>query len=85
MGTAMAVRAVAKHFGIEDLYDFFPEDEPDHEPVLLDLKGKNHGQIAAVFQYNYPIFTDDFRFRMEPSKFEKLRSEYQYRREVYVE
>ena len=85
MGTAMAVRAVARHFGIEDLYDFFPEDEPDHEPVLLDLKGKNHGQIAAVFQYNYPIFTDDFRFRMEPSKFEKLRSEYQYRREVYVE
>ena len=85
MGTAMAVRAVARHFGIEELYDFFPEDEPDHEPVLLDLKGKNHGQIAAVFQYNYPIFTDDFRFRMEPAKFEKLRSEYQYRREVYVE
>ena len=85
MGTAMAVRAVARYFGIEDLYDFFPEDEPDHEPVLLDLKGKNHGQIAAVFQYNYPIFTDDFRFRMEPGKFEKLRSEYQYRREVYVE
>jgi erythronate-4-phosphate dehydrogenase len=85
MGTAMAVRAVAHHFGIEPLCDFFPADEPDHEPVLLDLKGKNHGQIAAVFQYNYPIFTDDFRFRMEPEKFEKLRSEYQYRREVYVE
>lgn len=84
-GTAMSVRAVARHFGIEALYDFFPEDEPDHEPVLLDLTGKNHGQIAAVFQYNYPIFTDDFRFRMEPQKFEKLRSEYQYRREVYVE
>ena len=84
MGTAMAVRAVARHFGIEALYDFFPEDEPDHEPVLLDLHGKNHGQIAAVFQYNYPIFTDDFRFRMEPGKFDKLRSEYQYRREVYV-
>ena len=85
MGTAMAVRAVAHHFGIEALYEFFPADEPDHEPVLLDLHGKNHGQIAAVFQYNYPIFTDDFRFRMEPDKFEKLRSEYQYRREVYVE
>ncbi|MBO7192035.1 MAG: 4-phosphoerythronate dehydrogenase [Bacteroidales bacterium] len=84
-GTAMAVRAVAHHFGLEALYDFFPTDEPDHDPVLLDLKGKNQGQIAAVFQYNYPIFTDDFRFRMEPDKFEKLRSEYQYRREVYVE
>ncbi len=85
MGTAMAVRAVAHHFGIEALYDFFPEDEPDREPLLLDFHGKNHGQIAAVFQYNYPIFTDDFRFRMEPEKFERLRSEYQYRREIYVE
>lgn len=85
MGTAMAVRAVAHHFGIEALYDFFPEDEPDREPLLLDFHGKNHGQIAAVFQYNYPIFTDDFRFRMEPEKFERLRSEYQYRREVYIE
>lgn len=86
MGTAMAVHAVARFFGIEELYDFFPEaDIPGHDPVLLDLKGKTHGQIAAVFQYNYPIFTDDFRFRMEPDKFEQLRSEYQYRREVYVE
>ena len=82
-GTAMAVREVARHFGLSDLYDFFPaQDLPDHEPVVLDLKGKNHGEIAAVFQYNYPIFTDDFRFRMEPDKFEKLRSEYQYRREI---
>lgn len=85
-GTAMAVQAVARYFGIGELYDFFPEDDlQDHAPVLLDLTGKNHGQIAAVFQYNYPIFTDDFRFRMEPHKFEKLRSEYQYRREIYVE
>ena len=85
-GTALAVQAVARHFGFADLYDYFPEAElPDHEPVLLDLKGKTHGEIAAVFQYNYPIFTDDFRFRMEPHKFEKLRSEYQYRREVYID
>ena len=82
-GTAFAVQALARHFGIQELYDYFPaQDLPGHEPVLLDLKGKNHGEIAAVFQYNYPIFTDDFRFRMEPHKFEKLRSEYQYRREI---
>ncbi len=82
-GTAYAVQAVARHFGLEELYSFFPaQDLPDREPVLLDLKGKNHGEIAAVSQYNYPIFTDDFRFRMEPHKFEKLRSEYQYRREI---
>ncbi len=85
-GTALAVKAVAKHFGINELKDFYPMDELyDHEPVFLDLKGKNQGEITAVFQYNYPIFTDDFRFRMEPHKFEKLRTEYKYRREIFVE
>ena len=84
-GTASAVQYVARHFGIKDLYDFYPEaDLPDHDPVHLDLKDKTHGERAAVFQYNYPIFTDDFRFRMEPDKFEKLRSEYQYRREIDI-
>ena len=82
-GTAYAVQAVARYFGLKELYDFFPApDFLGHEPVILDLKDKNHGEIAAVSQYNYPIFTDDFRFRMEPHKFEKLRSEYQYRREI---
>jgi len=85
-GTSLAVRAVAAHFGIEELKDFFPADElSDHQPLHLDLQGKNQGEVAAVFQYKYPIFTDDFRFRMEPHKFEKLRSEYQYRREIFVE
>lgn len=85
-GTASAVQSVAKHFGISELYDFYPENDiPDHEPILLDLKGKKQGEIAAVIQYNYPIFTDDFRFRMEPDNFEKMRSNYQYRREFYVE
>ena len=82
--TMMAVQAVARYFDIPELKDFVPVDhDPTHTPVLLDLKGKNHGEIAAVFQYNYPIFTDDFRLRMEPEKFEKLRGSYQYRRDIY--
>lgn len=85
-GTASAVQAVAGFFGIAQLYDFYPHsDLQEHEPVKLDLKGKNQGEIAAVFQYNYPIFTDDFRFRMEPGNFEKMRSNYQYRREILIE
>ena len=85
-GTAASVRAVARHFGIEALYDFYPkEDGEGHEPMYLDLKGKKQGEVAAVFQYNYPIFTDDFRFRMEPGNFERMRSNYQYRREIYIE
>lgn len=84
-GTMMSVRAVASFLGIDELKDFIPVDDvSEHHPVGIDLKGKNHGEIAAVLQYNYPIFTDDFRFRMEPHKFEKLRSDYQYRREIFV-
>lgn len=85
-GTSSSVQAVARYFGIKELYDYYPSaDIPDHEPLVLDLKDKNQGERAAVFQYNYPVFTDDFRFRMDPGRFEKLRSEYQYRREICVE
>ncbi len=84
--TIMAVRAVARRMGIRNLINYRPKDnEEGREPILLDLKDKNHGEIAAVLQYNYPIFTDDFRLRMNPAGFEKLRAEYQYRREIYVE
>ena len=84
--TASSVQAVARHFGISELYDFYPEyDENEHAPVHLDLKGKNQGEITSVFQYNYPIFTDDFMFRMAPQSFEQLRSGYKYRREIYVD
>ena len=85
-GTAFSVRAVARHFGIEPLYDFFPKTESDdYEPVKLDLRGMNQGEITSVLQYNYPIFTDDFMLRMQPERFEQIRSEYKYRREIYID
>lgn len=85
-GTAAAVRAVAHYFGITELYEFFPKtDLPENEAVKLDLKDLNQGEIASVLQYNYPIFTDDFMLRLNPDNFDKLRSEYNYRREVYID
>jgi erythronate-4-phosphate dehydrogenase len=85
-GTAMAVQAVARRFGIHALEDFFPETENiDLHPVLIDAAGKSQGEIASILQYNYPVFIDDFMFRTDPSGFERLRSHYQYRREFYVE
>ncbi len=85
-GTAAAVRAVARKYDINGLYHFFPVCHlPEHQPIRLDLQGKTQGQIAAVLQYNYPIFTDDFMFRTNPGNFEKLRNDYQYRREIYVD
>lgn len=85
-GTAAAVRAVAHYFGMTELYEFFPKtDLPENEAVKLDLKDLNQGEIASVLQYNYPIFTDDFMLRLNPENFDKLRSEYNYRREVYID
>lgn len=84
-GTAKAVQAVARHFGWEALYSFCPATEDDAlKPVGIDLGGKTQGEIAAVLQYNYPIFTDDFVFRSDPDSFERIRSEYNYRREFYI-
>ena len=85
-GTAAAVRAVAHYFGITELYEFFPKtDLPENEAVKLDLKDLNQGEIASVLQYNYPIFTDDFMLRLNPENFDRIRSEYNYRREVYID
>ena len=85
-GTAMAVRAVARRYGIRPLEDFYPETENlDLHPVVLETAGKSQGEVASMLQYNYPIFTDDFMFRTEPQGFEMLRSQYQYRREFYIE
>lgn len=84
-GTAMAVRAVARFFEIKELYDFFPPTELDElAAVKLTLTGMTQGQIAALFQYNYPVFTDDFIFRTNPGEFENLRTQYRYRKEFYI-
>ncbi len=84
-GTAMAVQAIARHFGIKELEFFSPAMEEALMPKVINVTGKTQGEIAAAVQYNYPIFTDDFLFRVNPSNFEKLRSEYNYRREFYFE
>ena len=84
-GTSAAVRSVAAFFGIGELTDFYPEAEREElKAITIDVTGRTQGEIAAMFQYNYPIFTDDFMFRMTPGNFEKMRSEYKYRREFYI-
>lgn len=85
-GTAFAVRAIARFFNIKELFDFYPKtDVLSLEAVKLDLRDKTQGQTASIMQYNYPIFTDDFMFRMNPDDFDNLRSHYRYRREFFIE
>ena len=79
-----AVLLVARFFGLSDLYDFFPTtDIVEYQAVRIDAHDKSQGQIAATIQYNYPILTDDFMFRMSPDRFSELRANYSYRREFY--
>lgn len=85
IGTALAVRAIARFFKLEALYDFFPKTEIlEYQAVRLDILGKSQGQITSIVQYNYPIFTDDFFFRTNPTKFVDLRTNYSYRREFFL-
>lgn len=83
--TANSVQVVAKFFELEELYDFVPiGDNPESEAQVVELNDKNQGEITSILQYNYPIFTDDFIFRMQPNNFERMRSEYNYRREICI-
>lgn len=84
--TAAAVRTVARFFDIRPLIDFFPETQvKELEAVKLDVRGKSQGQIASLFQYNYPIFIDDFMFRVDPGAFVTMRANYSYRREFFID
>ena len=82
-GTAMAVQAFARHFGIKELYDFVPE----HTPVpRLELRDADGGflptsEVASRLLSAFPIYELDKALRGNPSSFEKIRGEYQYRRE----
>ncbi|MBQ6243461.1 MAG: 4-phosphoerythronate dehydrogenase [Bacteroidales bacterium] len=84
IGTSLAIRAVARFFGLSALFDFFPTTEiVEYQAVRVDAHDKTQGQIASIIQYNYPIFTDDFMFRLAPERFSELRAGYSYRREFY--
>lgn len=85
-GTLMSVRALARYFGIKELFDFFPSEKIEgSDAVHVSITGMNQGQIASIFQYNYPVFTDDFMFRMNPEDFDWLRKNYNYRREFIID
>lgn len=86
LSTALAVRSIARFFSISELYGFFPPtDIKELEAVKLDFHGMTQGQIASMIQYNYPVFTDDFMFRINPGNFTQLRDSYQYRKEFYTD
>ncbi len=80
-GTAMSVEAVAKHFGIEPLLNFFPAKVPaPANPVITLDPASPHPLADAVFA-SYDIEVDDAALRAAPEQFEDLRGSYRVRRE----
>ena len=80
-GTAMSVEAVAKHFGIEPLLNFFPAKVPaPANPVITLDPASSHPLADAVFA-SYDIEVDDAALRAAPEQFEDLRGSYRVRRE----
>ena len=80
-GTSMAVRAVAKHFGIEPLLNFLPAEIPaPANPVVTLDPASPHPLADAVFA-SYDVAEDDAALRAAPEKFESLRGSYRVRRE----
>lgn len=83
--SAYSVRAVARFFGIEELKEYLPPIDESQKAVRIESRGLSQGELASIIQYSYPIFTDDFMFRMMPGSFTQLRNDYSYRREFYIE
>ena len=80
-GTAFVVRAVAKHFGIAPLLDFFPAEIPaPSDPVITLDPASPHPLADAVFA-SYDVADDNAALRAAPENFESLRGSYRVRRE----
>ncbi len=80
-GSSAAVRAVARHFGIEELYGYYPEGDPDKESVDLNFDGLGQEEIRTLLSGVYDIMEDDRALRERTGEFESLRSGYDYRKE----
>lgn len=83
-GTSMAVRNVARHFGIGELVDFYPEADPQKAVVPVCCGGvmPEVEMMAGKLLQVYDICRDDAALRLEPAKFEYIRTHYDYRAEV---
>lgn len=86
-GTAISVQAFARHFGIEELMNFTPEHTPLPKIKLRGDGGEALGveEVARRLLETFPIYELDGALRSDPDSFERIRSEYKYRREFIWE
>lgn len=79
MGTAISVRSVARALGIPELAQWYPTQVTPTTP----RNNISWDELIAQMPLNYDIMADHTRLIENPKKFEKLRSEYQFRNEFF--
>jgi erythronate-4-phosphate dehydrogenase len=83
LGTAMAVNALSKYFGLP-LDNWYPEGLPlvGNMTIDIDAKGLSVQEIVTIaIQHTYPVLDDTNLLRNNLSEFEQLRGNYRIRRE----
>jgi erythronate-4-phosphate dehydrogenase len=81
--TVQVVRSLASHFGLP-LTGWQPAaiPAPPQPLITLDCLGlSTENAVCRAILSTYNVVDDDLSFRVDPSKFEKLRSDYPMRRE----
>lgn len=79
-GTSMAVRALAKFFGIGELETFRVRNIPSPPNPILRFESDLTALYDAVTA-SYDVRKDNSLFRNDPESFEKIRNDYALRRE----
>jgi len=80
-GTAMAVRAISKFFGL-GIDQWYPERVPKPVNAVLPLLGGNlFESLCGIVFRTYRIVNDDLNLRMAPAGFEYQRAKYLFRNE----
>ncbi len=84
-GTAMSVRALAKHFGLPLTEWYPPQLPPPPEPVIrIPSPATSFEEVLqSAILHTYPIDRDDKALREAPERFEELRGNYPVRREFH--
>lgn len=84
-GTTMSVRTVARTLGIKELENWSADGIPAPEQALefaLDAAGKTRQEVLAeAILHTYDVRVDSSKLRANLGQFEKLRGDYQIRRE----
>ena len=86
-GTSMSVNALAEFFNLSDrLKTWYPDNVPVPENTLLECpaNGLLREKLLAVVSGSYNIADDSRRLKASADDFEKLRGNYQLRREFGV-